>query len=119
MKQELQRDEVKSSGAEGMLEFFSHSAPHLMHLTRNLFIDDICPRFHLAVHRGADAYRSDEWGNLFQQGAGRPFLPTYCMMTHFTAPYIVCQENNKPHSEHCPRSRVKIISSALFCLTCP
>jgi hypothetical protein len=89
MKQELQRDEVTSSGAEGMLEFFSHSAPHLMHLTRNLFIHDICPRFHLAVHRGADADRSDEWGDLFQQGASRPFClhivndlfysTTYCM----------------------------------------
>lgn len=78
MKQELQRDEVKSSGAEGILESFSHSAPHLIHLTCNLFIDDICPRFHLAVHRRADAGRLDEWANLFQQGAGRPSLPTYC-----------------------------------------
>jgi hypothetical protein len=89
MKQELQREEVKSSGAAGMLESFSHSAPHLMHLTRNLFIDEPCPRFHLAVHRGADADRLDEWGDLFQQGAGRPFClhivddsfysTTYCM----------------------------------------
>ena len=74
IKQELQRDELKSSGAQGILESFSHSAPHLMHLTRNLFMHDICPKFQLAVHRRADSDRLDEWGNLFQQGAGRPSL---------------------------------------------
>jgi hypothetical protein len=38
LKQALQRDEEISSGPQGIKASFSHSLPHLIHLTRNLFI---------------------------------------------------------------------------------
>jgi hypothetical protein len=38
LKQELQRDELISSGPQEILESFCHSLPHLTHFTRNLCI---------------------------------------------------------------------------------
>jgi hypothetical protein len=38
LKQLSQRDDVKSSGSHGIRVSFSHSMPHLIHFTRNLFI---------------------------------------------------------------------------------
>ena len=43
LKQGLQSDDVKSSGPHEITASFFHSLPHLIHLTRNLFISFTIP----------------------------------------------------------------------------